>query len=151
MSPLTFVGVFFPQVHLCFLREATVAPPSGPPLVADWAAATTASSLPHSRNLTALPGGAAELLLPGLDQLFLSSDCRHFNRTESLRCGGAQGWGTSPANHAMCSGALSLLPAPLPRLADELSGWVQRHQRGRRKVPRRAQERQVGRAACPGF
>lgn len=56
--------------------------------MADWAAATTASSLPHSRNLTALPGGAAELLLPGLDQLFLSSDCRHFNRTESLRCGG---------------------------------------------------------------
>uniref|UniRef100_G1Q537 Activating transcription factor 6 beta n=2 Tax=Myotis lucifugus TaxID=59463 RepID=G1Q537_MYOLU len=67
---------------------------------------------PSFRNLTALPGGAAELLLPGLDQLFLSSDCRHFNRTESLR------------------------------LADELSGWVQRHQRGRRKAPRRAQERQ---------
>ncbi|XP_036212462.1 cyclic AMP-dependent transcription factor ATF-6 beta [Myotis myotis] len=67
---------------------------------------------PSFRNVTALPGGAAELLLPGLDQLFLSSDCRHFNRTESLR------------------------------LADELSGWVQRHQRGRRKVPRRAQERQ---------
>nr|KAF6362534.1 hypothetical protein mPipKuh1_001125 [Pipistrellus kuhlii] len=67
---------------------------------------------PSFRNLTALPGGSGELLLPDLDQLFLSSDCRHFNRTESLR------------------------------LADALSGWVQRHQRGRRKAPRRAQERQ---------
>lgn len=40
----------------------------------------------RSRNLTAFPGGTRELLLRDLDQLFLASDCRHFNRTESLRC-----------------------------------------------------------------
>lgn len=62
-----------------------------------------APSLPHSRNLTAFPGDTRELLLRDLDQLFLSSDCRHFNRTESLR------WGW------FMTGASSLCPEAPPR------------------------------------
>lgn len=56
-------------------------------------------------------------------------------------------WAVAMVQSACCKALSPFLP---PRLADELSGWVQRHQRGRRKVPQRVQERQVGGRAGPG-
>ncbi|XP_053552416.1 cyclic AMP-dependent transcription factor ATF-6 beta-like, partial [Bombina bombina] len=65
------------------------------------------------RNSSGSMGNVKHLMVRDLDQLFLTSDCRHFNRTESLR------------------------------LVDELSLWVRRHQNDRKtgKKPPKKQRR----------
>ncbi|XP_077339745.1 cyclic AMP-dependent transcription factor ATF-6 beta isoform X2 [Lithobates pipiens] len=75
--------------------------PSKPPQPKLYMSRPTKPKSTYSNSSRSL-ANVEHLMVHDLDQLFLASDCRHFNRTESLR------------------------------LADELSLWIRRHQNERK-------------------
>ncbi|XP_048344960.1 cyclic AMP-dependent transcription factor ATF-6 beta isoform X2 [Sphaerodactylus townsendi] len=126
MVVLLFIAFSFGPVSISERKAADVEPPrqeadAGPSLrhllgVVEESVEITEEELPERqeeapakagktqfRNLSSPFSDMKDLVLRDLDKLFLASDCRQFNRTESLR------------------------------LADELSGWVRRHQINGRK------------------